>query len=66
MEIIRKLIEYHLKNLLVKEIFTLIAFEILLLKVWSVLPPAQRDTRNERVKYSVKNQKGIQLLLKSD
>ena len=41
MDIIRKLIEYFLKNMLVKEMFTLTLFEILLFKERSILSPTQ-------------------------
>ena len=61
---IRKLVEYSLNNLLVKAIFTLTVFEILLSEGRSVLSPAERGTGSERVKVSVKNQKNIEILLK--
>ena len=48
---IRKLIEYSLKNVRVKAIFTLTAFEILLSKGRWVLSTAQKDTESERVKF---------------
>ena len=47
---IRKLIEYSLKNVSVKAMFTLTIFEILLSEGRSVLSPAQRGTGSERVK----------------
>ena len=43
--------------------FTLTVFEILLFEGRSVLGPAQRVPGSERVKFSVKIQKNIQLLL---
>ena len=61
---IRKLVEYSLNNLLVKAIFTLTVFEILLSEGRSVLSPAERGTGSKRVKVSVKNQKNIGILLK--
>ena len=61
---IRKLVEYSLNNPLVKAIFTLTVFEILLSEGRSVLSPAERGTGSERVKVSVKNQKNIGILLK--
>ena len=61
---IRKLIEYSLKNVLVKAIFTPSVFEILMHEGRSVLTAAQRGTRNEGVKVSVKKQKNILNLLK--
>ena len=47
---IRKLIEYSLKNVSVKAMFTLTVFEILLSEGRSVLSSAQRGTGSERVK----------------
>ena len=47
---IRKLAECSLKNVLVKAMFTLTVFEILLSDGRSVLSPAQRGTGSERVK----------------
>ena len=61
---IRKLIEYSLKNVLVKAMFTPSVFEILMHEGRSVLTAAQRGTRNEGVKVSVKKQKNILNLLK--
>ena len=61
---IRRLIEYSLKNVLVKAMFTPSVSEILMYEGRSVLTPAQRGTRNERVKVSVKKQKNILNLLK--
>ena len=43
--------------------FALTIFEILLSEVKSVLSPAQRETRSEGVKVSLKNQKNIRNLL---
>ena len=43
-------IEYSLKNVLVKAMFALTVFEILLFKRRSVLLPAQRAIGSERVK----------------
>ena len=48
---IRKLIKYSLKNSLVKIVFIVTVFEILLFEGRLVLSPAQRGTGNERVKY---------------
>ena len=50
---IRKLIEYSLKNVLVKAMFTLIVLEILLFEGRLVLSPAQQGTRNESVKVNI-------------
>ena len=49
MHTIKKLIEYSLKNVIVKAMFTLTVFEILLFEGRSVLPPSQRGhcTKNE-------------------
>ena len=44
--------------------FTLNVFEILLFVGRTVLSPAQRGARSERVKVSVKNQKSFRILLK--
>ena len=44
-----KLIKYTLKNVLVKAMFTLTVFEILLFEVRSILWPAQRITLSKRV-----------------
>ena len=57
LHIIRKLIEYFLKNICVKVMFTLTVFEILLFEGRSLLTPAQRGTRSERVQISVKIKK---------
>ena len=46
---IRKLVEYSLKNVAAKAIFTISVFEILLFEGRSVLPPAQRSTVSEMV-----------------
>ena len=46
----RKLIEYSLKTVLVKTMFTHTSFEILLSEGRSVLSPAQWGKRNERFK----------------
>ena len=61
---IRKLLQYFLKNFLVKAIFTLSVFEILLFQGRLVLSPTQQGTGSVRLKVSVKNQKHIQILLK--
>ena len=61
---IRKLIEYSFKNLLVKAVFTLAVFEILLFVSRTVLSPAQRGTGSERVKVLAKSQKNIPILIK--
>ena len=53
MHAIRKLIEYSLKNDLVKAILTLNIFEILLSEGRSVLSPAQQGALNERVKINL-------------
>ena len=48
LDIIRKFIQYTFKkNVVVKSMFTLTVFEILLLESRSVLSPAQRCTRKE-------------------
>ena len=44
--------------------FTLTVFEMLLFETRSLLSPAQRDTGSKMVKFSVKNQKNVRLLLK--
>ena len=49
-DIIRKLLEYFLENVLVKAIFTLTFFEILLFEGKLILWTAQRVTGNQRVK----------------
>ena len=46
---IRKLVEYSLKNVAAKAMFTLSVFEILLSEGRSVLSPAQRSTGSETV-----------------
>ena len=46
---IRKLIEYSLKNIVMKVVFTPTVFEILMSECRSVLSPAQRGTGSERV-----------------
>ena len=50
---IRKLIEYSLKNVLVKSMFTLTAFEILLFEGRPPLSPAQWGTGNETANNSL-------------
>ena len=47
------------KRLLVKAMFTLTVFELLLSENRSVLSPAQRGTGSERVKVSVKNKTNV-------
>ena len=47
MHVLRKLIEYYLKNLLLKAMFTIAVFDIFLLKDRSVVSPAQQCTGNE-------------------
>ena len=64
LHIIRKLIEYFLKNICVKAMFTLTVFEILLFKGRSLLTPAQRGTRSKRVQILVKIKKNVLFLLK--
>ena len=61
---IRKFLQYSLKNFLVKAIFTLTVFEILLFQGRLVLSPTQQGTGSVRVKVSVKNQTHIRILLK--
>ena len=46
---IRKLVEYYLKNVAAKAMFTLTIFEILLSEGRSVLSLAQRGTGSKRV-----------------
>ena len=53
-----------LKNLWSKTMFTITAFEKLLLEVRLLLSPAQRGTGSEKVKFSMKKLKNIRLLLK--
>ena len=63
LHIIRKLIEYSLKNVLVRAMFTLTAFEIFLSKGRLVLSPAQRGTGSERVNNQlIKKQSSIKFL----
>ena len=64
LQTIRKLIEYSLEIVLVKTMFTLTVFEILLSQGRSVLWPTQQVIGSKRVKVSVKNQKNIRNLLK--
>ena len=45
----RKLVEYSLKHVAAKAMFTLSVFEILLSEGRSILPPAQRSTGSETV-----------------
>ena len=45
-------------------LFTPTIFEKFLLEYRLVLPPAKLDTGKERIKFSKKNQKNIQILLK--
>ena len=47
---IKNLVEYSLKNVVAKAMFTLTVFEILLSEGRSVLSPAQWGTGSERVK----------------
>ena len=54
---IRRLTEYSLKNVLVKAMFTITAFEILLSESRSVLSPAQWGTGNERFNANILNLK---------
>ena len=61
---IRKIIKYFLKNVSVKAMFTLTAFDILLLKGKLVSSTAQRGTGSEWIEVSVKKQKNILILLK--
>ena len=53
-----------LKNLWSKTMFTITAFEKLLLEVRLLLSPAQWSTGSEKVKFSMKKLKNIRLLLK--
>ena len=46
---IKNLVEYSLKNVVAKAMFTLTVFEILLSEGRSVLSPAQRGTGSERI-----------------
>ena len=59
MDIIRKLIAYSLKKVLVKAMFILTAFEIMLFKCRLVLTPSQWGTGSERVKFLVKKLKKV-------
>ena len=52
------------KNVLLKAMFTLTVFEILLFEGRLVLAPAQRCTWSKRVKFSLKKQKNVRFLLK--
>ena len=54
LDIIRQLKEYPLKTVLVKAMFTLTIFNIILFEGRSILWPAQRVTGNERVNYFLK------------
>ena len=49
LDIISKFIKYSLKNVVVKAMFSLIVFEILLFKGWLALRPAQHVTGRKRV-----------------
>ena len=53
---IRKLIEYSLKNVPIKAMFTPTVFDILMSEGRSVLSPVQRGTGSERVKWFADNQ----------
>ena len=57
LDIIRKLIEYSLKNVVEKAMFNLTIFDILLFESRSVLCPAQQVAGSERVNFSMKNPK---------
>ena len=63
LDIIRKHVEYSLKKIIERAIFTLKLFEILPLEARTVLWPKEKDTRSQRVKISVKKLKDIRLLL---
>ena len=60
---ITKLVEYSLKDVVGKAMFSLTVLEILLSEGGSVLFPTQRHTWSKRVKVSMKNQKEIGNLL---
>ena len=64
LNIIRKLMEYSLKNVGVKAVFTFNLFEKMPFEYWAVLAPVQRGTGNKGVTFSVKKQQIVQLLLK--
>ena len=53
LEIIRKLIQYSLKNVAIKAMLTSTVFEILMSEGRSVLSPPQRGAESERVNYRV-------------
>ena len=63
LDIIRQLIKYSLKNIIVKGMFAVTLFAKLLLEGRSVLSLAKGVTESERGKISVKNQKNVRLLL---
>ena len=53
LDIIRMFIEYSLKEVLVKSVFTFTPFEIFLFEGRSVLPHAQPVTGSEKVEFRV-------------
>ena len=57
LDISRKFTKYSLENILIKAVFIVTVFEILLFERRSVFAPAQRGAEGERVNFSVKNQK---------
>ena len=59
---IRKLIEYSLKNVPIKAMFTPTVFDILMSEGRSVLSPVQRGTGSERVKWFADNQMEISVI----
>ena len=54
LDIVRKLIEYYFKKVLVKAMLTLTVLEILLFEARLILYPAQWATESERVKIKKK------------
>ena len=58
-----KFMEYSLKDVCDKTMFTITVLDILLLQGRSVLGPAQCIAESERVIFLVKNQKDVRLLL---
>ena len=61
--VIRKLIEYFIKNAHVKARFPLVVFETLLFEGRSVLTPAQRCAESESINQNLSDSQKISVLL---
>ena len=59
LHILKRIFYYYLKNGVVKSLFTVTVFRILVFEVRLVLGYAERVLGRERVKYSVKNESKI-------